>query len=610
MRYTTTILMFFCAVLLIAGIFVVERYVPSTKEAAALKANPLPFTPEEVDAIELDVEEVRTVLGLRGGVWQVSEPFEDRADPDLVARLLKEVHDIEWVDTIKKAQMKSTSWDKTGLESARVRVRLKSKGGTLAEAWFGNPSPMEGSVCISTALRGGATTHHVAKTTVTALLKNPAETWRDSKLLRFANNKVTRLSISDGAGRIEVARTLESPSWMLMKPLKTRGHDEHIDELLSTLLNLKVDAAAGAKNKPPASSPLVAAGAPGAAGNLEIEIELIGGAQPLKAVLKKPAEGQTTTEATVSDRNDSFTVSSESLHTLWARPNDLRDDKLARLKADSVTDIRIESLVHPDVVLQKQQDSWFLQRHGQMEPANGERAATLLSALTTHRIRDFASDSASNLEAYGLQRPALSVTWTAQDKQTRRLSFGSDPQGQVFAKYDAEPFVYQIAAAVLAAFPTDAVKWKGLNPLRFSMFALRRVSLALGTAPPVVLDYNPENSQWTGTLAGKDITAMIDRAKADRLAGGLSKIQVQDWVLDRTAAVAALANPAITLTIDLGTPGEPSAPLKQRILRFSPTNPGTETAIYYGQLDGGPDVFYVTRESLRVMLASVLTKPE
>lgn len=603
MRLTTTILMLLCAIALVAGIIAVERFLPSTKEAEMQRLNPLAFHSEDIDGIELDIEEVRAVLSKRDGAWFVSEPVEDRADPDLVSKLLSELNGIEWVETISKDEMKGDSWKKTGLETARVRVRLKSKGAIINESWFGNPAAMEGTVYISTALAGRGTVHHVARTPATALLKNPIENWRDSKLLRFPPNQVTRLVLSDGAGQIEVSRTIESPTWMLVKPLQTRGHEEHIEELLSTLLNLKVDASDGSNSK--TSS---AAASPGSGESLEISIDLIGATEPLKVVLKKPADGRTTTEATASNRKSTFTVSSEVLQSLWVQPNDLRDNKLARLKPEIVEEIKIESATHPDVVLRKQQDSWFLQRHGQMEPANGERVATLFQALTTHRIREFASDSASNLDAYGLNQPVLSITWTTADKQSQRISFGHDAQEGVFAKFDAEPYVYKIAAAVLAAFPADMVKWKGLNPLRFSMFALRRVSLALGTAPPVVLDYNPDTSQWTGTLAGKDITAMIDRVKADRLAGGLAKIQVQDWVQDRTTAVAALAAPGITVTIDLGVAGDTSAPLKQRTLRFAPTQPGAETAIYYGQLDGGPDVFYITRESLRELLAPVFKK--
>ena len=102
MRFTTTILLLMCALALVAGIVAIERYLPSTKEAELQRLNPLAFQSDDIDGVELDIEEVRTVLSKRDGVWFVREPFEDRADPDLVAKLLADLHGIEWVETISK----------------------------------------------------------------------------------------------------------------------------------------------------------------------------------------------------------------------------------------------------------------------------------------------------------------------------------------------------------------------------------------------------------------------------------------------------------------------------------------------------------------------------
>jgi hypothetical protein len=40
-------------------------------------------------------------------------------------------------------------------------------------------------------------------------------------------------------------------------------------------------------------------------------------------------------------------------------------------------------------------------------------------------------------------------------------------------------------------------------------------------------------------------------------------------------------------------------------LKFAPTQAGSDTAIYYGRLDDRPEVFYITRESLRNLLKPV-----
>ena len=601
MRYGTTVLLILLAAALAVGIVVLERTVPSTKEAEQMQARPLVFDLKAVDRIEIKARESKVTLAVKDGAWCVQEPLEDRADVELVSRLLADLRDVEWVEQVARDELSDSAWKKTDLSSPMVSARLLGGGALLGEVSFGSPAALEGTV-YATASNGVRQSHHVARTAAAQALQKPAEEWRDSKLARFQVERVTRLVIAGSGGLVEAVRERPDRPWMLVKPLQTRGHEEHINEVLATLANLEVTAVAEARSS--AASSGAAAG-----DDIEVTLELAGAREALKVKLRKPVDGQAGAEATVSHRDAIFTVTSDTLPSLWARPNDLRDDRLARFDTKTVKALTITSLVHPPVQLQKQNDSWFLQRHGKIEAANGERAAILLEALTTHRIREFAADSASNLAAYGLDRPFLTIAWTTADDKTARLLFGTDGKEGVFAKQESEPFVYRVAAAVLAAFPTDGVKWKGLNPVRFSLLTLRRISLSAGTAPPVTLDYNPANAQWSGSLAGKDITAMIDRRKADNLAASLAKLPVQDWAQDRADALKALATPAITVRLDFADPGNPEATFPPKTIRFAPTQPGEQTFIYYGQVDDGPDVFFITREKLLEVIASVFKSP-
>jgi len=143
-----------------------------------------------------------------------------------------------------------------------------------------------------------------------------------------------------------------------------------------------------------------------------------------------------------------------------------------------------------------------------------------------------------------------SPPWSAPDTA---LTFGQDAQGNVFAKYEDDLFVYRVGASVLYALPRDNVRWKALNPLRFTQFALRRISLSVGTNPPVVLDYDPISAVWKGKRAGEDITPLIDRVKADRLAGKLGSLVVDDWAQDRADGIKALQTPRSRFQITLKT---------------------------------------------------------
>jgi len=602
MRISTTILLLIAGMALIAGIILTERYVPSTREAEQSRSFPLTELGEEVDGLEFDVEGVKTVMSRRSGVWFITEPLQDRADPDQVDAVLKGLRETAWIEVIKDEEMGDDEWKKTGLLRPTTRIKLTSLGRTVSEAWIGAPAAMEGTTYVTTETENGGKVHRLARCAVTPLIRSLPNVWRDSKLLRFKPERVLRISLSSAGSLIEMARRPPDGRWALTKPFQTGGRDDAIENFLSTLLNLSVESVSDTELVSPVPDDLAVQD------SIEVRLEMAGESEPLVVTLRRPEEGKKTTEAKVSNRAAKFTANSDSLSDLLAQPNDLRDNHLARLKESEVTEITLESVSHPDVILQRQNESWFLSRHGKLEPANSDRISILLEALNTHRIREFASDSASDLATYGLNRPFLSISWRLADKTSEKLHFGQDTESNVYAKLEKQSFVYKVAAVVLAAFPTDPVKWKGLNPLRFTLFALQRISLQGGAQPAVNLDFNQDTAQWSGSIAGQDITAAIDRVKADRLADALSKFRVQDWAQDRSEAIKALVTPTLTLTVTLGIPGEPNAPLTQRTVSLAPTQAGADTAIYYGQLNGEPDVVFVTREYLRELMAPVLKK--
>lgn len=129
--------------------------------------------------------------------------------------------------------------------------------------------------------------------------------------------------------------------------------------------------------------------------------------------------------------------------------------------------------------------------------------------------------------------------------------------------------------------------------------------MAVGTNPPVILHYDPTTAQWTGERAERDITPMIDRVKADRLAGELAKFNIQDWSADASNAIPALKKPALRVVVTLGEPGTNTGPTRDIEVNFAPTQEGMDTAMYFGRVDAGPDVFYVTRSTLLDLLAPV-----
>jgi hypothetical protein len=611
MRLRTTLLLLLLVISLGAVIVGIERYLPTTRELLEMKKGPGRFDRTKITQIEIDSSGGDGVsLSWDGSRWWVRRPFNDLADPAKVAKLIAELSNIGWINRVHRDEFDDSGWTRTQLDKPHHTVQLMSGAASVLQLSLGAQTPVGGShyLTLASVKAGEEPAQYVAKTTLPEMLKTTPQDWRDAKLLRLPADLVLNVKLVQAGGQIELARASERAPWMLVKPLSTRGSKERIGELLSALLNLEIKEAAepAGGTKPP----VAAAGlADITVQDLKISVVVKGLAKPFEITLMKPAADAVTTTAQVSYRKPVFTITSKSLANLWAQPNDLRDRMLARIDKEAVTQVDITSALHQPIHLEKKNESWFLSRHNRLEPANGDRVIKFFEALNTFQIHEFTADSAPNLTEYGLDNPFMTAAWTEGSAKPSKLIFGTNKEStDFFAKYENEPSVYRVDASILPSIPQEAIKWKGLGALRFTQFSLRQISLAAGTAPPVVLKYDATTAQWTGERAGQNISSLIDRVKADKLAGSLSKFSVQDWAGDATNAITALQKPALRVIVTLGEPGTNTGPTRDTILNFAPTQAGMDTTLYFGQVQGDPDVFYIARGTLLELLAPVLKK--
>lgn len=615
MSARTTLLLFLLVAAMGAIILGVERYFPAAVDLRDVKRGPARFEKDKITRIEVLTAE-NTALTLAraqtGAAWEIEAPFNDLADPQKVAALILTLDGVEWIERIHREEFDAGEWQKTGLDQPRYKVLLRAGDAVVHECWFGAPAVIENSVYIGVPHSvDGETAWYLAKSEAPAVLQIPAASWRDPKLLRLPAEVITSITLTQPTGQIVLARENEHSPWSLEKPLKTRGSKERITELLSTLLNIEITEARELAATTNGSSQTNGTQAH-SADEISVLIESKPRDKSYAFTLKKPADDkQVTTTATAAWRKFTFTVAAKNLIGLWVSPNALRDHLLAQIDGERLQFITISSKTHPDVNLRNEGNSWYLQRHGQWDPANGERVARCLNALNTHEILQFAADTAADLAPFGLDVPFQTVTWTTAREKPVKLMFGhNEASTQFFAKYDNEPFIYRIDTSLLPSLPTDGIKWKGLGALRFTTFALRRITIAQGAFAPTVLDYNPVTAEWKASRGGRDVTEEIDRVKADQLASNLARFTVQDWSADRSDAIEALKTPFLTIQIVLGEPGRTDGPVREVEMAFSPTQPNAETAFYYGQIKGDPDIFYLTRTALLQNFGNSVFKPQ
>jgi hypothetical protein len=604
MKFRSTLILVLLTGALLAFIFIQEHHQPTTQDKIALQSHPFQFKPADADEFEVERKDDSLHLQLRDGSWRIGHPFDDTADPDQVKKVLEAIPSMEWVESIERKDLRKDDLKRTGLGDDVVTITIRGKGQLLAQASFGGPAPLED--CVYASVPPHKDVIHVAKTTLPTLLAKPDEEWRDPKLVRLKPEDIRHFSMNAGTGGMEFARGGPDQPWRILKPIQTRASDKRLNALIRGFLNLDVKPAKSAVREPTSGSELP---------DLIVTLEAAGLSTPVVLTLHSNVDPSREVQVQTDNREGVF-LASPNLVTLWKlQPNDLRDQNLAHIPKEQTTALRIRSLINAEVVLDKKGDTWMLTRFGKTEPANQERVARLIDTLNAAQVREFLSDAGGNLEPWGLQRPFLSVEWQAAGK-TSVLEFGQGPGGILTARHGDEPFIYRASAVdpnsseagnnLFSALLPDSLRWRGTKVINVSMFSVRRIIVAEGDRPATTLLYNPDDATWTGSIAGRDVTAQLDRSRANKLLQRLVDFQISDWNSDRAGALSALQNPSLTVQLLIGNPGNPATEPRPVTLTFAPLQPGMDTALYNGRKDQDPDTFFISRDIYHELTAPVV----
>lgn len=617
----------------------------------------------EVTGIDLKSSTVEVSLHREAdGTWSLKKGVEDRADGALVKLLLDYLGTAKISDVISNAELKDGKVSESSLgldDTGAWRVTWLNKDGkVLSEMRAGKTAPLGGACYVQLAGQKSRPDVYIVKPDIRPILARPLDSFRDPRACRYPEEQLQKIVVRKGEGEVELSRSmiprmqpgppgpdgkpgketmvLEAGDWVITRPLVNAPAEQKVaKEFAAEICGLKVKG--WLPYTETTDKPLV-------------EVTVFPPVKTSKGVTLSFFPDPTAPEATAicrdAQRKAAFKVDKETVDyfALADSPNPFRSHKLPMMvepAAISTVEVRTPQ---DSVVLVKTGSKWYWRplAGGPWADAAVEKLEKLIEAVSEGEVLDFASDSLTDPKAFALDQPDYVVTFAAgrhdslekltpigvkepgpngvvvanrdesvplEKRNYRSLRIAIRQDGQIFANYIGDPFVYRIGPEVPSSIPLSLNKWRTLALPGFSLGEVRSVKRTIGTQAPVEMKYDDKSLRWTVTQAGADVTPLYAAAGIENLVNKLGTLSVANWLEKPEDAEKALSSPAVTIEIEHQVYGERVADTKltTTTLTLAPL-PAAGAQLCYGKYTGVQGPFLIRIEALREMTADLLIK--
>jgi hypothetical protein len=458
MKFRNTIFL----LLLAGGLYCYLRFYeskqPTTEEAEELSTHVVPqLDTDSIDGITINNNETKIQLSKRDNQWQMDAPVKDRADDAAVQQLLSTIDSLEKETTIK-SDGKNDERD-YGVAKPNVTLQL-SGSGAPAEILFGKDTAFEGKEYLRLA---NSSDVYVVPTDLRTQVTKGVDDFREHRLSDVAATQVTGVNLKTAAGEIEIVK--DHDHWVIDKPIKARGDDEKVSDLIAKVLNTRIDSFVSSDQAGAANTALN-----DAVGTVAITAE--GVDKPVELALSKPIDNSGKVYAKLSTRDASLILPASISQVLNLKPADVRDRHLIRLDLNTVDRIHIAPAGKPEILLARKGEDWTIKSLND-KAANSGAVQAMANTLTNQLVASFVSDVATDLAKYGLDQPRVKVTFSsyasentaetkAGEEPLESILFGKSQDGGVYAKLDDEPFIVFVPQSVVDGIYADPRQWQAL----------------------------------------------------------------------------------------------------------------------------------------------------
>jgi hypothetical protein len=449
-----TIALFLATLLAVGGLVYLRTAVDPTRTAAEKRRYAAVFEPGEITEIGLVRGNETIRLRRTDGGWRVTEPVEDRADPELVDRLLLAARFLDVRD--REAAKDPTAVPESGLATPRVRLDLR--GARDVRLDLGGPTALPGEIFARVA---GQPFVLRVPDTILEVTGVPAESFRDPRLTELSADDIEKFTVQRADG--ELAVRLERGRWLIEKPVQAPADPRAVRDFLERLLGLRVTAFAGdggaAGNTLPGQAARLALTPRGGGEELAVEIS------------RAPAAEKFT--ARFAPRAGTLDVAPAAALLFDISPEALRDRSLGYVEADTIDRIVVEA-DGETAVIGRRGDGWTT-GDGTRQIETGT-VTRLLEVFNGARVASFAP-SAGAAET-GLDQPVIRLrfySWlsenSAEEPAGGHLVAGAEfgrtaPDGNIYARAEGTGETITVTPEILAEISTLAglPSAPGVNP--------------------------------------------------------------------------------------------------------------------------------------------------
>lgn len=594
-------------------------------EAVALE-----LSKDEIGGIDLK-SSAGNIAFRRGddGTWEMARGLKDRASRDAIQTLLDFVSKARILDTLDREEVSSGKVKDSALgidDSNAVEITYrKPGGGRLYSLRAGRTAPLGKAMYVRFNDLDSREDIYIVSPDLREFLTQPPDQFRDRALTKYPAERIRRISVKRGEGEIELTRAstheADGTPWLVSRPLPDAMCDQEVvAEFLSILTGAKI-----LEFTP-------AAGASQPAGEKLAEVTLWpDGAYDRKGLTltfyPDPDPAAKTAICRDRERKAEFKVDREmvDLISLADSPNAFRYRKLGNIEPAKVATVEVELTQGDSVALYRVGDRWAVSRKGTQEfqAASGDAVEKLIRNINDAEILEFANDSLTDKAKYGLEQPAIQLTFaTGKHASLRNLSMpttetsrilrlGILPNGKVFANFAGEPFVYQVGPEVAGMVPRQMIRWRTLQLPGFDRLSLRMLRQTVAGAPPVELTAAPQSFSWTATRAGQNVSELLQTSAAEAVAARLGSLQVRSWQGVSDASLQALAKAPIVIEAECDAEAGTPAPVQTYSIKLelAPMGEDPRAPLYYGRHSSVPGVFLIDSASVRDLTQPLLQDP-